>query len=101
MVKILEFRSPKTIQVLKLQEIVNGETGELTKWFSKNQGARARFRIRVGHMQKIPRAEWNRKWFHGLDGGISEIKWSFGGKQFRALGFDSDGAFLMLIGCTH
>jgi hypothetical protein len=52
-------------------------------------------------MQQVSRTDWNRKQFHKLDFGLAEIKWKCAGKEFRALGFDFNGSFLMLLGCTH
>lgn len=98
---VLPFRSQQTISSLRLREISRNGIGRLTVWFLDNRGARAKFRIRVQHLRKIERADWSWKQFHGLDGGLSEIKWKAGNKQFRAIGFDRGGHFVMVIGCTH
>lgn len=49
----------------------------------------------------MPRTEWQWKQFHALNYGLSEFKWEAQNKQFRLVGFDFDGAFVLLIGCTH
>lgn len=98
---VLEFRAAPPIDSLRLREIVHGEIGEITFWFRKNKAARARFRIRVGHLRKMERIEWNWKQFHKLDNGLAEIKWESGKKQHRIIGFDCQDAFLMLVGCSH
>lgn len=107
---VLPFRSPQSAPTLRLREIVKGDKddkgerrdkGEMTKWFAENRGSRAKFRIRVGNLQKVPRAEWNVAQFRNLGEGLSEIKWKFADKQFRAIGFDHEGSFVMLLGCTH
>jgi hypothetical protein len=89
---------------LRLREIVgaNGE-GVITDWLSTESDARARFHVRIGNMRKVPKTDWTKKQFRKLKkaDGIAEIKWEAGNKQWRALGFEKDGYFLMLIGCTH
>jgi hypothetical protein len=98
---VIPFRTQQPTNSLRLREIVRGDIGELSKWFAANVSARAKFRIRVQHLQKINRAEWNKAQFRGLGDGLFEIKWSLGGKQFRAIGFDREGFFVMVVGCTH
>lgn len=101
MAEVLNFRSFSQIESLRLREIVRNEQGVLTSWFNRDKAARARFRIRVNHLKRTPRLDWNRKQFHKLDGGLAEIKWESGNKQYRVIGFDYQGAFVMLLGCTH
>jgi phage-related protein len=98
---VLPFRSQASATTFRLREVVKGNKGEMTGWFESNRGARAKFRIRVGHLQKVPRAEWNVTQFRKLEDGLYEIKWKFADKQFRAIGFDHEGWFVMLLGCTH
>ena len=98
---ILQFRSAQPKDSLRLREITRDNGGELTNWFKKNVAALARFRIRVAHLRKMERTDWNWKQFHKLDDGLAEIKWESGKKQFRVIGFDHQDAFLMLIGCCH
>lgn len=86
---------------LRLQEIVGSRGGIITEWLSRDREAQARLRIRVQRMRQIPRAQWTRNEFHGLGGGISEIRWTAGNVQFRGLGFYRDGYFVLVIGCTH
>lgn len=97
---VLQFRS-SPITSLSLREIKNDRGGAITNWLAKNSGARARFRIRVENLRNIPRIEWNWKQFHGLEDGLAEIKWKAQDKEFRAIGFDFEGAFVMVIGCSH
>src|SRR5271154_5828098 len=98
---VLPFRSQQPTATLRLREIVKADHGGMTKWFQANRGARARFRVRVSNLQKVPRAECNIAQFRKLDDGLYEIKWKFADKQFRAIGFDHEGWFVMLLGCTH
>jgi phage-related protein len=99
---VLPFRSQQPTSSLRLREIAQDGIGELSKWFAANKGARAKFRIRVQHLQKIHRADWNKKQFRGLGGGLFEIKWSNRDRiEFRAIGFDREDSFVMLVGCTH
>ena len=63
--------------------------------------ARADFRVRVLYLQKIPRTEWNIKLFRGLGNKLFEIKWKSGKVQWRALGYDADGYFVIVKVCTH
>jgi phage-related protein len=99
MALLVQFPSPPSI---RLQEIVlrNG-AGAITAWLSQSPAARARFRVRIRDMQKIPRVDWNKKQFRGLGRGLFEIKWVCDGKQWRALGLDHKGFFVMVLGCTH
>ena len=89
---------------LRLREIVgaNGK-GVITNWLSKEGGARAKFHVRIGNLRLVPRTDWNNAQFHKLKDadGICEIKWKAGDKEWRALGFDKDDYFVMLLGCTH
>src|SRR5580658_6209296 len=99
---VLPFRTQQPTSSLRLREIVRGDVGELSQWFAVNVSARAKFRIRVQHLQKINRAEWNKKQFRSLGGGLFEIKWSNRDKiEFRAIGFDREGSFVVVIGCNH
>ena len=99
MKSVLQFPALPT---LLLEELVgaNGK-GVITRWLSPYPGSRAKFRIRVQNLRRIPQAEWTKKQFHHLEDGIAEIKWEFGKKEFRAVGFYRGGFFLMLIGCIH
>jgi phage-related protein len=85
----------------RLKEIVraNGE-GVITEWLLAHGDARARFRIRITNLRRVP-PPWPKTQFRHLGDGIAEIKWKAGKKEFRAIGFDLDGYFLMVIGCTH
>jgi len=98
---VIPFRPQPQPISLRLREVLNDESGEITKWFSANSGARAKFRIRVQHLQKIGRGEWNITQFRHLGDGLAEIKWKHGNKQFRAIGFDHQGWFVVVIGCIH
>ena len=101
MADVLPFRVQPQVPSLRLREVAKDGIGEITQWFAANKGARARFRIRVQHLQKTPRTDWNVAQFRKLDEGLAEIKWKCEKKQFRAIGFDSSGSFVMVIGCTH
>lgn len=100
---VLHFPSPPKSNSLVLREVVCGRGGELTEWFKSNVGARAKFRVRVQNLRRVSRAEWNKKQFRYLENGLAEIKWKWkdGKKEFRAIGFDHAGAFVMLVGCSH
>jgi hypothetical protein len=92
---------PQTVS-LELQEIVGSNRGGvITAWLSKHPGSRARFRVRVRDLRKIPRVEWTIKQFRYLEAGLSEIKWEFEKRTWRAVGFDRKGFFVMVLGCTH
>jgi phage-related protein len=99
MARVVQFPSPPH---LRLRQIAGqNPEGVITKWLKSFPSARARFRIRVQNLAKIPRAEWHIKQFRSLGGGLFEIKWE-DTKPFRALGYDdSDGYFVMVLGCTH
>jgi phage-related protein len=88
---------------LKLREISSdGVIGVLSGWLGRNPEARARFRVRVTHLAKFPRAEWTKKQFRHIRGDLYEIKWEAGNKAWRAMGFDDlDGYFVVVLGCTH
>jgi phage-related protein len=101
MANVLPFRLPVPTVSLRLREVVKDGSREMSKWFAANTGARARFRIRVEHLQKIDRNDWAWAQFHKLEDGLAEIKWKSGKKQFRAIGFDHNGWFVMVLGCTH
>src|SRR5437763_1542528 len=87
---------------LLLQEILGaGGKGVITAWLAKHPGARAKFRIRVRKLRLVPRVDWNTKQFRYLESGIAELKWDWEKKEFRALGFDHKGYFVMVLGCIH
>lgn len=98
MADIIQFEAQGT--VFRLKEIV-GNRAVITGWLAKYPGARARFRVRLRDLRRIPRADWTKKQFRGLGNGLFEIKWEWGKKQWRAIGFDHKGYFVMVIGCTH
>jgi hypothetical protein len=77
----------------------NSGVGVITAWITS--GARARFRIRVKNLRRVPRTQWSIKQFRCLEDGLYEIKWEFGKKQFRVAGFDRSGYFVMVVGYTH
>jgi hypothetical protein len=96
---VLQFPAPST---LRLEELVgaNGK-GVISTWLSSYPGARARFGVRVRYLRRMPPAQWHKKQFRYLEDGLAEIKWDFGKKEFRAVGFYRGEFFLMVIGCTH
>lgn len=85
---------------LKQAVDVSGQ-GVIKEWLKKHPQARAKFRVRVKHMARFPRTEWTKKQFRHLQDGLYEIKWEAGNVPYRALGFDSGGYFVMVLGCTH
>jgi phage-related protein len=98
---VVQFPVTVAVQLL-LEELVGvSGTGVITTWLAANHGARAKFRVRVHHLRRIPRAEWNKKQFRYLGNGLAEIKWKHSDKEFRTVGFFRSGFFLMLLGCTH
>jgi len=88
---------------LLLQEIVgSGQgVGEITAWIAQSQAARATFRVRVENLSKTNRAQWNKTQFRKIEDELCEIKWKADNVQWRALGFDFRGFFVMVLGCTH
>lgn len=98
MADVIQFEPQGT--VFRLREVV-GSRGVITSWLAKEPSARARFRVRVRDLRRISRNDWTKKQFRGLGNGLSEIKWESGKKQWRAIGFDYKGYFVMVIGCTH
>src|ERR1700690_382660 len=97
---VVAFPAPSPL--LHLAELVgaNGD-GVITVWLLRYPGARAKLRIRIQHLRRVPQADWHKKQFRYLGDGLAEIKWTFGKKKFRAVGFYQGGFFLMVIGCTH
>ncbi len=98
---VVQFPASLAVSLL-LKEVVgaNGK-GVITVWLADHPGARAKFRIRVMNLRRIPRTDWKKTQFRFLGGGLAEIKWKHSDKEFRAVGFYRGGFFLMLIGCTH
>lgn len=87
---------------LRLRELVGPSgRGLIASWLSSYPGARAFFRVRVKNLRLTPKVNWNKQQFRNLGNGLSEIKWVFSDKQFRAVGFYHQGCFVMLLGCTH
>src|SRR5258707_1058981 len=101
MENVVQFPMTLAVQLL-LKELAGANgTGVITAWLAGAHGARGRFRIRVNNLRRTPQAPGQKKQFHHLQGGLAEIKWTFGKKEFRAVGFYRSGFFLMLVGCTH
>jgi len=99
MATVVQFTSPPN---LRLREVVDaGGNGVITKWLRSKHDARARLRIRVQNLRRIPRVEWPTTQFRHLGSHVYEIKWKASNKEFRALGFDRKGYFVLVIGCTH
>jgi hypothetical protein len=98
---VVQFPAPDP-QSLLLKELVgsNGK-GVITVWIAAYPGARAKFRIRVTNLRRVPQAQWKKQQFRFLGGGLAEIKWKHADKEFRVVGFYRGGFFLMLIGCIH
>ena len=63
--------------------------------------ARAIFRVRTENLAKTNRAQWNKTQFRKIEGELYEIKWKADNVQWRSLGFDYEGFFVMVLGCTH
>lgn len=79
------------------------EDGFISKWIGDGE-ARAKMRVRVLHLAKIPRAEWDKKHFSSIKGvdGAFKLKWKAEKTQFRAGGYDHrEGYFVMVLGYTH
>ena len=90
-----------TASAFRLRETVAGNGKRvITNWLASYPGARARFRIRVIGLRRISKP-WPIKQFRSLGDGLAEIKWEWEKKQWRAIGFDHNGYFVMVIGCTH
>jgi hypothetical protein len=86
----------------RLREIASGNgVGVITDWLKKEHAARAKFKVRMAYIGKIPRTDLHKKQFNYLEDGIWEIKWEAAKKTWRAVGFDKDGFFVMVIGCSH
>jgi phage-related protein len=101
MATVIQFPSPPPSS-LRLREVVgNNGRGVVTSWLSLHSEARARFRIRVRNLRRIGRVDWPKTQFRHLGNGLAEIKWKAGKKEFRAIGFDHDDHFVMVLGCTH
>jgi hypothetical protein len=95
---------PKTERsYLRLQEIVgSGQAdGEISTWIASNAAAKAAFRVRAENLAKTNRALWNKTQFRKIEDVLFEIKWNADNIQWRALGFDYKGFFVMVLGCTH
>jgi hypothetical protein len=88
---------------LRLQEIVGAGqlVGEISVWMSGSPAARAALRVRTENLAKTNRAQWNKTQFRKIEGELCEIKWKADNVQWRALGFDYEGFFVMVSGCTH
>jgi phage-related protein len=88
---------------LRLKEIVSsGQTqGEISRWLADYPAARAAFRIRTNNLALTNRAQWNVTQFRHIEGDLWEIKWKTDNLQFRAMGFDYQRYFTMVLGCTH
>lgn len=87
---------------LRLRDIIGTSgKGVIGSWIAAHPGARARLRIRVQHLRRIPRTEWTKKQFRPLGDGLFEIKWEWNNVQFRIAGFDHNGFFVMVVGYTH
>jgi hypothetical protein len=94
--------SPEERPTLRIKELESlSGRGVLTEFLKGEDKARARFRVRAISLSRVLRVEWQIKQFRPLGDGIFEIKWSCCDKEWRALGFDSDGYFLVVRGCTH
>jgi phage-related protein len=91
-----------SVNYLRLREIADSfGKGVITEWLRKEPAARARFRVRMSYLSRIPRMELNTKQFRYLEDGLSEIKWEADKKTWRAIGFDKDNYFVMVMGCSH
>ncbi|SRR6266568_386801 len=99
MLKVAELPKPPHLRLRQIAGV--GGVGVISKWLKQYPSSRARFRIRVEYLAKIPRTEWTLKQFRPLGGGLFEIKWEDDDIPFRALGFDRGGYFVMVLGCTH
>lgn len=55
----------------------------------------------MDYMLRIPRTDLNKKQFRYLADGLWEIKWEADKKTWRAIGFDREGHFVMVLGCSH
>jgi hypothetical protein len=88
---------------LLLEEIVGVgfAVGEITGWLAASAEARAAFRVRVVNMALTPRPFWHKKQFRKLEADLFEIKWKAENCEWRALGFDYEGRFVMVLGCVH
>lgn len=99
MAKVAQLAKPSIF----LTEIVGAgcTVGEITTWLAGSAEARAAFRVRVVNMALTPRACWHKKQFRKVEGELCEIKWKAEKREWRALGFDYEGHFVMVLGCIH
>jgi hypothetical protein len=103
MANVIEIRRASS---LRLRQIVGvGDRKPFEQWLNCDPGAKAKFRVRVRDLGRIPRVEWHTKQFRYLRGytaGLAEIKWKWAGREWRALGyFDIEDSFVVVMGCTH
>lgn len=90
------------IPSIRLKEIAkHGSAGVLTSCLATNPTRRADFHVRMTYLASVPRVQWHKKQFRSLKKGISEIKWTSDKQEWRALGFDSSGFFVVVRCCTH
>lgn len=90
------------IPSIRLKEIAKlGSAGVLTSCLATNPTRRADFHVRIAYLASVPRVQWHKKQFRSLKKGISEIKWSSDKQEWRALGFDSGGFFIVVRCCNH
>jgi hypothetical protein len=86
---------------LPLREALGSRGGLITEWLKKRPEARAKFRVRIRQMAKLPQNDWNRHEWHGVGDGLKEIKWEAGNVPHRVAGFWHNSDFVMLVGFTH
>jgi phage-related protein len=94
-------KQPEPRNYLRLKEVVGTKGGEITIWLSDKPAPKAKFRVRAENLAIQPRTQWNKKQFKKLGQDLCEIKWESDNVQYRALGFDHEGYFVMVLGCIH
>lgn len=99
-----ETAAPKEPQLslrLRQAQKISG-SGVLDEELHGDATARADFRVRVLHLQKFPRVQWQKKQFRSLGKQLFEIKWKSRKREWRAIGYDdADGYFVVVKICTH
>jgi hypothetical protein len=55
----------------------------------------------MAYLASVPRIKWHKKQFRNLKKGVSEIKWTSDKQEWRALGFDFGGFFVVVRCCCH
>ncbi len=94
--------APPYLRLAEIRIPGRGDGGEITAALRELPTVRADMHARARYLARIKRP-WDKKLYHKVrnGGGLYELKWKSGDRQWRVAGFDYEAHFVMVLLFSH